>query len=74
MFFGSQFFHLDKVDSTNNFAANLIEKGLCQNGAVILADEQTLGRGQRDSLWESELNKNILCNFLKLFLLFAGSR
>jgi BirA family biotin operon repressor/biotin-[acetyl-CoA-carboxylase] ligase len=64
MFFGSQFFHLDKVDSTNNFAANLIEKGLCQNGAVILADEQTLGRGQRDSLWESESHKNILCSFV----------
>ena len=64
MFFGSQIFRLDKVDSTNNFAANLIEKGICQNGAVILADEQTSGRGQRDTFWESQAHKNILCSYI----------
>ena len=64
MFFGNQIFRLDKVDSTNNFAANLIEKGICQNGAVILADEQTSGRGQRDTFWESHAHKNILCSYI----------
>ena len=64
MFFGNQIFRLDKVDSTNNFAANLIEKGICQNGAVILADEQTSGRGQRDTFWESQAHKNILCSYI----------
>jgi len=64
MFFGNQIFRLDKVDSTNNFAANLIEKGICQNGAVILADEQTEGRGQRDTFWESLAHKNILCSYI----------
>jgi len=64
MFFGNQIFRLDKVDSTNNFAANLIEKGICQNGAVILADEQTAGRGQRDTFWESLAHKNILCSYI----------
>ena len=64
MFFGNQIFRLDKVDSTNNFAANLIEKGICQNGAVILADEQTSGRGQRDTFWESKAHKNILCSYI----------
>ncbi len=64
MFLGNQIFRLDKVDSTNNFAANLIEKQLCRNGALILADAQTAGKGQRGSLWESEPRKNLLCSYV----------
>lgn len=64
MFLGNQIFRLDKVDSTNNFAANLIEEQLCRNGALILADTQTAGKGQRGSLWESELGKNLLCSYV----------
>ena len=64
MFLGSQIFRLDKVDSTNNFAANLIEEQLCRNGALILADTQTAGKGQRGSLWESEPGKNLLCSYV----------
>ena len=64
MFLGSQIFRLDKVDSTNNFAANLIEGQLCRNGALILADSQTAGKGQRGSLWESEPGKNLLCSYV----------
>ena len=64
MFLGNQIFRLDKVDSTNNFAANLIEEQLCRNGALILADAQTAGKGQRGSLWESEPRKNLLCSYV----------
>ena len=64
MFLGNQIFRLDKVDSTNNFAANLIEEQLCRNGALILADTQTAGKGQRGSLWESETGKNLLCSYV----------
>ena len=64
MFLGNQIFRLDKVDSTNNFAANLIEGRLCRNGALILADTQTAGKGQRGSLWESEPGKNLLCSYV----------
>ena len=64
MFLGNQIFRLDKVDSTNNFAANLIEEQLCRNGALILADTQTAGKGQRGSLWESETAKNLLCSYV----------
>ena len=64
MFLGNQIFRLDKVDSTNNFAANLIEEQLCRNGALILADAQTAGKGQRGSLWESETGKNLLCSYI----------
>lgn len=64
MFLGNQIFRLDRIDSTNNFAANLIEEQLCRNGALILADTQTAGKGQRGSLWESEPGKNLLCSYV----------
>ena len=64
MFLGNQIFRLDKVDSTNNFAANLIEGQLCRNGALILAGNQTAGKGQRGSDWESEPGKNLLCSYV----------
>lgn len=64
MLFGSQIFRLDCVKSTNNFAAKLIEQRLCENGALILADIQTAGKGQRDAIWESDSNKNILCSYV----------
>ena len=64
MLFGSQIFRLDSVESTNNFAAKLIEQRLCENGALILAGIQTSGKGQRDAIWESDSNKNILCSYV----------
>lgn len=64
MLFGSQIFRLDNVESTNNFAAKLIEQRLCENGALILADIQTAGKGQRDAIWESDANKNLLCSYV----------
>lgn len=66
MIFGNEIFRLDHVDSTNNFAANLISSQLCQNGTAILAEDQTDGRGQRDQSWESETNCNLLCSYILL--------
>jgi BirA family biotin operon repressor/biotin-[acetyl-CoA-carboxylase] ligase len=59
---GNQFYHLNSVDSTNNFTAKLINDQICQNGAVILADEQTAGKGQMGNTWESERGSNLLCS------------
>jgi BirA family biotin operon repressor/biotin-[acetyl-CoA-carboxylase] ligase len=61
---GKQIYHLDSVDSTNNFAAKLINDQICQNGAVILADKQTAGKGQMGNIWESESSANLLCSFV----------
>ena len=55
---------LSSVDSTNNFAAKLIKEGLGAHGSVILAENQTCGRGQRHSEWQSESSKNILTSFI----------
>ena len=62
--FGKEIIHLSNIDSTNNFVAKLLSENLCQNGAVILADQQTQGKGQRGNVWLSESGKNLLCSFV----------
>lgn len=61
---GTHKIRLSSVDSTNNFAAKLIKEGLGTHGSVILAENQTNGRGQRQSEWQSESAKNILTSFI----------
>jgi BirA family biotin operon repressor/biotin-[acetyl-CoA-carboxylase] ligase len=61
---GKEIYHLDSVDSTNNFAAKLINDQICQNAAVILADRQTAGKGQMGNTWESAHAANLLCSFV----------
>ena len=64
---GIQKIRLICVDSTNNFAAKLINNGLAEHGSVILAENQTNGRGQRGSEWQSQKAKNILTSFVFKF-------
>ncbi len=61
---GSQKFILSDVDSTNNFAAKLINDGIGGHGSVIMAENQSNGRGQQGSLWQSEPNLNLLCSIV----------
>lgn len=62
--FGCQKIYLGEVDSTNNFAAQLVSDGLCQNGAIVLADYQTQGKGQRGNEWVSNKGENILMSIV----------
>ena len=57
---GTQKFILSDVDSTNNFAAKLINDGLGVHGSVIMAENQTNGRGQQGALWQSNSKLNLL--------------
>lgn len=57
---GNKIIQLDVVDSTNNFTANLLKSGELGHGTVILADEQTAGKGQRGSTWLSEGGSNVI--------------
>lgn len=50
---GHELITLKSVDSTNKHAAELLAQGKLSHGAVILADEQTAGRGQRGRIWRS---------------------
>jgi len=56
---GSELIELLTVPSTNNYAAELISRTKVQNGTVIMAHEQTAGRGQRGREWLSESGKDL---------------
>lgn len=55
---------LDSVNSTNNYAASLLELTHPTEGTAILAQFQTLGRGQRGAMWQSEKGKNLLMSLI----------
>ncbi len=50
---------LQDVDSTNNYAANLILDAKPPEGTAILAHNQFGGRGQRGSVWQVEPGANL---------------
>ena len=60
MIIGNHLIELDVVDSTNNYAANLLIKTKLVNGTAIMTHFQTGGRGQRGAHWISEPGKNLL--------------
>jgi BirA family biotin operon repressor/biotin-[acetyl-CoA-carboxylase] ligase len=60
---GHEIIHLERVDSTSNYIATLHKEGKVGHGMVILADEQTNGRGQRGAKWQSEAKQNLLFSF-----------
>jgi BirA family transcriptional regulator, biotin operon repressor / biotin---[acetyl-CoA-carboxylase] ligase len=60
---GSEIIHFKRVDSTSNYIATLLKESKVVNGLVILADEQTEGRGQRGAKWQSIPGENLLLSF-----------
>lgn len=50
---------LQEVDSTNNYARQLVVSNAAVNGTVVLAHYQYQGRGQQGNHWESERNRNL---------------
>ncbi|OFZ09102.1 MAG: biotin--[acetyl-CoA-carboxylase] ligase [Bacteroidetes bacterium RIFCSPHIGHO2_02_FULL_44_7] len=60
---GRKIIHLDSVDSTNNYAANLLKAGQIESGTVIMADEQFAGRGQRAAVWSVNSGENLTFSF-----------
>ena len=64
LFVGQNKITLHSVDSTNNYAANLIKTSFVPEGTVIMAQNQNYGRGQRENKWISEPGKNLLCSYI----------
>ncbi|MEN9699783.1 MAG: hypothetical protein RLZZ301_981 [Bacteroidota bacterium] len=58
--FGIEILQFAELDSSNNYAAKLIDAGRCQSGSVIMADFQSAGRGQQGNVWQSDSQKNLL--------------
>jgi BirA family biotin operon repressor/biotin-[acetyl-CoA-carboxylase] ligase len=69
---GNTIHRLVSVNSTNSYAKEFANINKSVEGFVIIADEQTKGRGQYGNKWDSEAKKNltfsiILCpKFLKV--------
>ena len=61
--FARHVYHFFKVDSTNTVAMRLGEEGEA-HGAVVLAEEQTAGRGRAGRSWISEKSAGIHCTIL----------
>lgn len=55
--------YLECVDSTNTYALHLGEEG-AEDGTVVIAEEQTGGRGRRGRVWETQKGKNIMMSLL----------
>lgn len=61
--FSRRIHHFFKVDSTNSVAMGLGEAGE-PHGAVVVAEEQTAGRGRAGRRWTSEKSAGIYCSIL----------
>lgn len=64
MAFATNFIVLDSVDSTNNYAANVLKASEVAEGTVVLAYYQSHGRGQRGNSWISESGKSLLMSLI----------
>jgi BirA family biotin operon repressor/biotin-[acetyl-CoA-carboxylase] ligase len=61
--FARRIYHFFKVDSTNTVAMHLGENGE-PHGAIVLAEEQSAGRGRAGRRWISEKSLGISCSIL----------
>src|SRR5437763_7078525 len=61
--FGKRIFHFFRTDSTNRVALELGHAGEAE-GAVVLAEEQTAGRGRAGRKWHSERAAGIYVTLL----------
>jgi BirA family transcriptional regulator, biotin operon repressor / biotin---[acetyl-CoA-carboxylase] ligase len=64
MFIGQQIVRLEEVDSTNSFGLRMLRESSTIEGTVVIAKNQTQGRGQRGNYWASESGKNLTCSIL----------
>ena len=58
------FIELQSVDSTNNYARQLLNEKLAQNGMAIFSHEQVAGKGQRGKNWLTENAGNIALSII----------
>ena len=54
---------LESVDSTNNYAKRIAEQG-AETGTLVVAEEQTGGKGRRGRSWETPKGANIAMTIL----------
>ncbi|RTY91841.1 biotin--[acetyl-CoA-carboxylase] ligase [Flavobacterium sp. GT3R68] len=55
---------LDAIDSTNDFLKALANDSTVENYTVVTAENQSKGKGQMGSTWDSEIGKNLIMSIL----------
>jgi BirA family biotin operon repressor/biotin-[acetyl-CoA-carboxylase] ligase len=55
-----QIIKLNAIDSTNVYLRGLVSEIPLDDFAVVTAEYQSNGRGQRATKWESEKSKNLI--------------
>ncbi len=58
---------LNAINSTNTYLKELVKEKSVENWTVICAEYQTSGRGQMQTVWESERGKNLMFSVLVNF-------
>lgn len=60
---GRNCIYLNRVDSTNNYAKRIAEEG-AKEGTLVIAEEQTGGKGRRGRGWIAPRNVNVMMTLL----------
>ena len=58
------FIKLDAIDSTNDYLKQLSKETVLENYTIVMANEQTKGKGQMGAKWDSEKGKNLTMSIL----------
>ncbi len=75
LFIGKQIISLPSCHSTNDIVADMADNHSLFDGAVIVTQNQTKGKGQRGNVWLSEVGKNLTFSvFLKPKFLKANQQ
>ena len=61
---GKKIEYLKSTDSTNNHIFKLFESKMMASGSVLIADEQTAGKGRRENSWFSSPGKGLTFSIL----------
>lgn len=59
LFVGKKLIFLPCCHSTNEVAADLLKKDKNCDGAIVITNKQTAGKGQRGNIWQTEPGKNL---------------
>lgn len=62
--FSAPIIELDTIDSTNNYAMQLIDADTAQHGLTITAQQQTKGKGQRGRQWTDIPGESLLMSII----------
>jgi len=63
---------LDAIDSTNDYLKQLFKETNVENFTIVMANEQTKGKGQMGAKWFSEKGKNLTISILISNLVFKN--